>query len=43
MIDTFTLVRSGDQKSMCNFAFTNVYSRIKSRGNWFGLGAVYTF
>jgi hypothetical protein len=26
-----------------NFAFTNVDSRVKTRGNWFGLGAVYTF
>lgn len=26
-----------------NSAFTNVDSRIKTRGNWIGLGAVYTF
>ena len=26
-----------------NAAFTNIDSRVKKRGNWFGVGAVYTF
>jgi hypothetical protein len=26
-----------------NAAFTNVDSRVNSRGNWFGLGATYVF
>ena len=26
-----------------NSAFTNIDSRLKTRGNWFGVGAVYTF